>query len=501
MHQNTPDFMELFSGYTKAYGTYNIVGPADATGKRKGRAATIKKPITPELWSEHLLGNKGLGIIPINEKSCVRFGAIDVDEYPLDLGELHKKVSDANLPLFICRTKSGGAHLYMFANEWVPASVMQDRLRVFAAFLGYGNSEIFPRQASVLEERGDIGQWINMPYFGADRHGMGLKSVEFLPPGEFVREALENRVTLQQIEEQRLPVNEVLPGGPPCLQTLIAKGFPPGTRNNGLFCLGVYAKKSNPDHWQKLVEEYNGQFMDPPLSPTEVLGVIKSLNKKEFCYMCKQQPIVQYCNAERCRTMEYGVGGGITGWPKLGSLTKICTDPPLWFIDIEGGGRLQLRTEDLQNPRYFQLLCMSVLNVMPAIPKQVEWEDIVRRLLTTVVEVQIPPEATPKGQMMQHLEDFCTGRVQANSKDDILLGKPWTDQGRTYFRIRDFFMYLDRQKFKLLTLQQVTVYLKDYGAEHVFFNLKGRGANVIHIPEFKKQTDPFDVPNEIEPPI
>ena len=34
-----------------------------------------------------------------------------------------------------------------------------------AAGIGYGGVEIFPKQREVLVDRGDIGSWLNMPYF------------------------------------------------------------------------------------------------------------------------------------------------------------------------------------------------------------------------------------------------------------------------------------------------------------------------------------------------
>ena len=33
---------------------------------------------------------------------------------------------------------------------------------------------------------------------------------------------------------------EVIANGPPCLQFLTSKGFPEGTRNNGLFNIGIF---------------------------------------------------------------------------------------------------------------------------------------------------------------------------------------------------------------------------------------------------------------------
>jgi hypothetical protein len=65
--------------------------------------------------------------------------------------------------------------------------------------------------------------------------------------------------------KQTPEVDERLKDGPPCLQVLLRQGFPEGTRNNGLFNLGVYLRKAYPDDWETKILEYNQAIMDPPL--------------------------------------------------------------------------------------------------------------------------------------------------------------------------------------------------------------------------------------------
>jgi hypothetical protein len=172
-------FMNLFRGLETAHGIYKLTTTNKrGDGKIKGEAATVKKPVTIELWQKHLDGQQGLGIIPINERSSVYFGAIDVDVYMgLELLEIIKKIELFNVPLVPCRSKSGGCHLYLFVKEEVKAAEMQLKLKEVAAALGYGDCEIYPRQTEILSERGDIGQWLNMPYFDNIRGGRyGVKS-------------------------------------------------------------------------------------------------------------------------------------------------------------------------------------------------------------------------------------------------------------------------------------------------------------------------------------
>ena len=97
---------------------------------------------------------------------------------------------------------------------------------------------------------------------------------------------------------------------PPCLQQLVVQGFPQGTRNPGLHNLAVYARKSDPDNWPRLVEEMNRKYMHPQLAMNEVNTIIESQKKKPYFYGCKKQPIAPFCNREICKSCKFGVGNG-----------------------------------------------------------------------------------------------------------------------------------------------------------------------------------------------
>jgi hypothetical protein len=488
--------MLLFDGYRKTYGMYsgNLVG--DDSGKLKGAATTVKGDVTVELWMQHLAGRRGLGIIPIDESSRVRFAAIDIDQYPLDLMLLNANIQKLKLPLVLCRTKSGGAHLYCFIETFSDAGHVQRKMRDFASLLGYGNSEIFPKQTTIVAERGDVGSWINMPYYQShDTTRYALddtgKALTFI---EFMKYARSKIVSFDMLMAYKAVDVENLPGGPPCLNHLTGMGFPEGTRNAGLFNIAVYCKKAYGDNWQQYVYKYNMDFMRPPLVEDEVRAVIKSIGKKDFNYTCKQAPICNYCNMPKCRATKFGIGAGDLGMPKFGSLTKVCTDPPMWFLDVDGGGRLELTTEDLQNPRNFQTRCMAVLNIMPIPPKMAEWQEIVHKLLSEVTEIPVPEEATPKGQLWQHLEDFLTGRVQCKIIDELLLGKPWFHNGFYYFRMQDFLAYLDRKKWHAMPPHNIPVHFQEWKFGKKFWNIRGKGTNTYYVDGREFETQESAVP-------
>ena len=110
-------FKQIFSGLTIAYGQYQP-GDRGENGKQQGKAFIVRKDVTDELWTNHLEGKgAALGIIPITENNDCRWGCIDIDEYNLDHTSLIKSIRDLKLPLVVCRSKSGGAHVFLFTKE------------------------------------------------------------------------------------------------------------------------------------------------------------------------------------------------------------------------------------------------------------------------------------------------------------------------------------------------------------------------------------------------
>ena len=56
----------------------------------------------------------------MDDSKCF-WGCIDVDMYPLNLKELAQKINSKKLPLIVFRSKSGGAHIFIFVKESISA--------------------------------------------------------------------------------------------------------------------------------------------------------------------------------------------------------------------------------------------------------------------------------------------------------------------------------------------------------------------------------------------
>lgn len=502
MQEIATRMMELFHGLDRAYGTYKISDKRDDK-KLIGKATTKIGEVNTELWIEHLEGKQGIGIVPIMDDSTCFFGAIDIDSYHINHGQIIRKLKDMELPLVPARSKSGGMHLFLFTSEPVEAGLMQSKLRSIAAAVGFGTSEIFPKQTEILAERGDIGGWINMPYFNG-LHGLryGVREGgEAMKIEEFLDFAFSKRLTEQDLLDYEVKLKDDLEQGPPCLQHLITQGFPAGTRNDGLFNLGVYLRKAFPDDWKPKLEEFNHRFMFPPLGSTEVQAITKSLSRKEYFYSCDRPPIAPHCNSKLCRTRKFGVGSGQTTFPILNSLTKYDSEPPIWFVDVDGGGRIELVTEDLQSPYRFQRRCMDALNLMPPLLPKNQWGQIVQMLMENANIIEAPADACPVNNLMELLEVFCVGRMQTDRKEDILIGRVWTDDKHHYFRLSDFMRFLDRNNFRDFGRNKITSILRDKGGRPGFLNFQGRGCNIWKFPEFVYSDVELEPPEDEDPEV
>jgi len=487
----------MFEGNLEHHGKFMFSGEKREDGKVLGGGKTVREPVTVDLWTDHLKGKVQIGIIPINQDSFCKFGAIDIDTYNLDYSEVLKKIEKHKLPLVFIRSKSGGAHLYCFCRKYVKASVMQKKLREMASMIGQGTAEIFPKQTEVLKERGDVGQWINMPYFGADateRYAVTLtnKKVEL---EAFIRLVDNKQIEPDELENFEPELSSYFEDGPPCLQHIDTIGLQEGFRNQGMMNIAIYHKKKYSDDWQKRVEEYNLKLAKP-LPPKEILILIDSVKRKEYNYTCKKQPICDHCNAKLCRTRKFGVNEG-DDFPSLSSLTKICTEPPLWFIEVEDAGRVELTTEELQSPRYFQRRCMDALSMVPPMVNNKVWLIMIAELMKDLNEVEIPMDLTPSGQLMQHLEDFCLVRPGDENAECLLRGNIWNYDNHHHFRLSDFLQYLDRKRFNYFRSNQITTILKEYGVTTKGVNIKkGVFRNIMKVKYFDPEQHRFTIPEE-----
>ena len=451
-------FKIIFEGLKIAYGQYQKGERSENGTKQKGKAFIVRKNVSDDLWEKHLQGEgPALGIIPIREDSTCRWGCIDIDSYNLDHSSLIQSIRNLNYPLIVCRSKSGGAHVFLFTKEFIPASLMQGTLKKISKVLGYEGSEIFPKQTEILVERGDTGNFLNLPYYNEtkglryaiDDQGNAASLESFYSMYDQYA-CTEDQIREIKFEDKK--IEEAFPSGPPCLNKLASTGFGEGSRNNALFNIAVYYKQAHPDSWEDKIVEANLKYMEPKLSNSEVQQLIKSVNRKGYDkYRCKDAPINAVCQSGLCRTKRFGVGFGEEEMPMLGNLTKYKSTPPQWFLDVDGT-RIELKTEQLYSSPLFALACLDQANLIVPVHKAKDWKQFfLKPMMNSLQEVEPLESLNPTNQLTGLLQDWTTNRQSARTMDDVFNKLPFTDENKefTYFRMDDFYAFLKKNNWEM----------------------------------------------------
>jgi Primase C terminal 1 (PriCT-1) len=435
------EFSNLFRGSNLAHGTWE---------KTTGNMATELSSATEEDFKEHLEGKLGLGIVPVTENGTCYFGAIDVDIDTIDHKELFSRIRKRNLPLSVCRSKSGGAHLYVFFKNPHPSSAVQTLLKKWAGLLGFPTkTEIFPKQTKSTSS--NIGNWINLPYFNAQntvRYSVDdsgsltiedfIRNVQFYTGEEKIDESLSSN--LIQIDMM-----------PPCLKALTNEGLPPGTRNVGLFSYGVFYRKSSPNGWADKLRYHNQNFVSPPLSSREVEALIKSIGDRQYQYKCDEEPLCSHCDRKTCLSLPYGIGN--KPWEDdnnfdeivVSNLRKIMTDPPTYILEVNSKD-LHLNSDQF---RQFEKLRKRIFEVHDAITrpmKQAQWEQKVRELLASKTEIQAPDDASEVGAISSKIDDYLCLYERSKGREDLLRGLPIVEKDKILFQVGPLQKFLISQK-------------------------------------------------------
>ena len=491
------NFRKIFEGNNSAYGQLILTGETTEKGKAVGKAFIKREVIPDQLWQDHLDGkDPALGVIPINENNECRWGCVDVDEYKLDHKKLAASIKSHKFPLVMFRSKSGGAHLFLFTSEFITATLMQAKLKVMSEALGFEGSEIFPKQTEILVERGDTGNFLNLPYHG------GIRGLRYAMDAEGNAISLEDfcnnfdnlALTEEQVHEiivtkEVVKKVEAFKDGPPCLNKLAADGFGDGSRNNGLFNIAIYHKQADPDSWEDKVMESNNKHMSPPLGFQEVKQLMGSIGKRGYDkYRCKDQPICGVCNPALCRTKKFGVGFEEEQMPALETLSKMNSNPPQWFLNV-AGKRIELKTEQLHNPNLFAIAVLDQANVISPIPKAKDWREIyLKPLMLSLQETEPIESLNPRNQIENLLYDYTVHRSRARTKEDILNKTAWTDEGFTYFRMEDFYAFAKRNNWEMDKIKtgNLIKQLKGIFVEEIRMDLKNQTPRVIKIKSMKE---------------
>lgn len=498
-------FFELFAGLERAYGECVYGDEYNDVGKRQKISAITRTSSGPteELWKKHLSGDRGIGVVPIREDDTCVFGAVDVDGHDhdyrnFDPATVAKRIAELGLPLIVCRSSSNGAHVYLFAALSTAASVMRARLEEIKRLLGQlPKTEIFPVQSRLVF--GDNGSWINMPFFGSERWAVAADG-SAIGPDDFLELAAKLKQPREFFERPIAAAFEAetkwFPDGPPCFQRMTANGarISEGGRNSAFTNVCGYLKRAFPEDWRQRAREYAKEIFEPSIEVDEAERTIKSAGRKSYRYACQTEPLKSFCDSAVCRGRKFGVGrdakfGDVSDesgedflpMPAIGELRKLNTEPPTWYVEV-AGQTVELTTEELQSPRLFQRRCMDRVSVVMPSPTQTSWERMLTAMMARVVLMEAPREGSTVGQFWNLVQQFCSTRA-GKDREAILSGRPYSEEGRTWFSLDHLQTYFDRNHFKEFARHRITALLQEHGAETRRWPIRGREFTVWGIPD------------------
>ncbi len=483
-------FKNIFTGLERAHGV-TIVEETNGNGaKIKGKSFVKRQPVTDELWKNHLEGKENLGIIPINDNNQCRWGCIDIDSYAgFDHKKLIDKITNMKLPLIVCRSKSGGAHVFLFTKNYVSAKIMRDKLVQIRAVLGYGNSEVFPKQTE-LKSQDDTGNFLNLPYFNYKNSvryafkddGSGATLDDF-----FLLQERHKQDDINTIEVKRPETK--YSDGPPCIELMSENKIGEGGRNNALFHYGVYAKQKWPDGWKSKLNVFNETAMEHPLADSEVDIVIKQHDKKDWGYKCNDQPMCSLCDKTLCRSRKFGIGQEVL-FPNLTDLQVIDLEDPYYYLNVDGD-RLKLESvKHLRQQSLFQEACMVQLKNRPPTLKEKDWVHITNILLQGAEVTEPAAGLRTEDQLQNHLQEYCLNRTQLDSKEDLPRGGTWTNNGYHHFVFDKFYHnHLMRKRWDLGYSRTAEMLREKCGC--VDKRIGKNKLSVYVVEEFEKKTEEY----------
>ena len=453
--------MTLFKGSTRAHGVYTEQIDKDPFKQKvKGKAMTIPSAPTIKKWTQHYNGELGLGVVPINENNQCYWGALDIDG-EVDHVSLQTNIQKLNLPLVCCYSKSKSAHCFLFLNTPIEARTMRTILEEMSSKLGYSGCEIFPKQDVLNTDKGDLGNWLNMPYFGGTRLGVLLTDGKLVEQDidTFLTYAYSKRLDTAGITKLTASMKKMidsldkdLEGAPPCLQYILqTQGIQEGQRNKLLFNITVYCKKRFGEDFKDEVKKIYDKYCDEPLSIKELDRTIQSTGNKDYMYQCKDGMLKQYCNSSICVDREHGIDLS-TEIKTIKNAVRILSNPIMYAVEVELDAGLPQKvyvdTDQLFSQELFRKECSMQLHKTFNPMKPAGWSQIVSRVINTAINQDPPSDMSEENMLFSALSDFVVNK--AREKITVLLESDGvfhdTEQGRIYFKLEDFRSYLQRKQ-------------------------------------------------------
>jgi hypothetical protein len=468
------EYIEYFSGLTRSYGVCKVddgyIDPE--TGKKKWKHEWTKEPVTDQDYQDHLKGIKSIGIQPCTDEGTARFGAIDVDKYPIDTKFYLDVIQDKNLPIIPVLSKSGGLHLYVFTTRWAKAREIRSFLEdLLVAFKLPHATEIFPKQTQLISTDGTVsnGNFINLPYNGDDRKALDIDGSK-MPFQKFVETIKLNLVDPKDFKKIKEDIiyselkggGEEFEDGPPCLQKLTKEimTFTDG-RDRFLYNYMVFAKKKYPgeDTWKKMVLQAGRKYFtfDEHWTDTHIESKIKSWEKQKKGFTCTDPLLEPNCMKALCVKRKFGVlSGEKANYPTLSNLQKINIKPnPEWRVTVEHPDEKETIQLHLKNTykltqvhEFKTVLFEQAIIVAPSI-KQDQFDEILKSISgKDKIEIIEPADGTSPIDILKKLLEKHIYGAQATSFMSFASGRPLVEGKFAWFVFDKFLDKLKNEEWK-----------------------------------------------------
>jgi hypothetical protein len=179
-------------------------GRGDCYGSDDG--GCVRKPLERQTFVDHLEGKSGIGVYPAVPSStpfCV-WGCSDIDVEDLPSARLlQRTLKTAGVMSWVERSRSKGYHVWVFAEDRVPAEDMRRMLLAAHQVADYPAREVNPKQSDVSAHK--VGNYVRLPYLGGlvdtpqrrvilDDHDTPM------PLDVFVYHAIRDRTPVERIQ-------------------------------------------------------------------------------------------------------------------------------------------------------------------------------------------------------------------------------------------------------------------------------------------------------------
>ena len=360
-------FINIFEGLERAYGQFKK-NDKKLSVKVEGRPWIEHKPLTKQLWENHLngVGNR-LGVFPLKDDGTCKWGAIDIDVNNYDYENLLKKIRELKLPLIMFRSKSGRAHVYMFMKEFSSAEEVQLVMKKFAGKLGLADilDRVYPMQTSLADKKD--GSWLNMPYFNHEEGSTYAYTDDFEDASieqffemydqyaqtdliDYLQEEVPEAVKKLKKPKEKTLEDFLLPCTKNCLK-LNNNKIPDENRNDYLLHMYTWSMravekgvKKIPEYSkmdaETLLKYFNQEYMARPVEEKEIQNTIFKSKDKEYKYLCKRPLIKKHCDASACVRHLCGItpeqaADLVEAQQAVGDITEYTSKPPIFYESVD----------------------------------------------------------------------------------------------------------------------------------------------------------------------